>query len=89
MRIGWRNYFAFCPDYWISHDQIFPCGPLVAIFGSAGGTIAAAGKLPPDNKWSVSAAWFAVVESRLVKQWRVYADNKPVYEIVARLSNGR
>jgi hypothetical protein len=25
-----------------------------------------------------------VVESNLVKEWRVYADNKPVYEITAK-----
>jgi hypothetical protein len=25
------------------------------------------------------------VESGLVKEWRVYADNKPVYDIVAKL----
>jgi hypothetical protein len=26
----------------------------------------------------------AVVQNGLVKEWRVYADNKPVYEIVAK-----
>jgi len=53
-------------------------------FGAAGGTIAADGKLPPENKWRTSAAWLATVEAGLVKQWRVYADNKPVYDILAR-----
>jgi ketosteroid isomerase-like protein len=84
MRAGWRGYFAFCPDYWVSHEEIFQNGNLVAVFGSAGGTIAANGKLPPENKWRASAAWLAVVEKGLVKEWRVYADNKPVYDIIAR-----
>jgi ketosteroid isomerase-like protein len=84
MRSGWRDYFAFCPDYWVSHEEIFPSGKLVAVFGAAGGTIAADGKLPVENKWSASAAWLAIVEQGLVKQWRVYADNKPVYDILAR-----
>jgi ketosteroid isomerase-like protein len=84
MRAGWRGYYAFCPDYWVSHEEIFQNGNLVAVFGSAGGTIAANGKLPPENEWRVSAAWLAVVENGLVKEWRVYADNKPVYDIVAR-----
>jgi ketosteroid isomerase-like protein len=84
MRFGWRAYFAFCPDYWVSHQEIFPSGNLVAVFGAAGGTIAADGKLPPENKWRTSAAWLATVEAGLVKQWRVYADNKPVYDILAR-----
>ncbi len=84
MRNGWRGYYAFCPDYWVSHEEIFANGNMVAVFGSAGGTIAANAKLPPENKWRTAAAWLAVVENQMVKEWRVYADNKPVYDIVAR-----
>jgi hypothetical protein len=58
------------------------------VFGAAGGTIAAGGKLPPQNEWRTPAAWLAVVESGLVKEWRVYADNKPVYDIVAKSKPG-
>ena len=89
MRAGWRGYFAFCPDYWVSHEDIFENGNLVAVFGAAGGTIAENGKLPQENKWRTSAAWLAVVEKGLVKEWRVYADNKPVYDIVAKEKAGR
>jgi ketosteroid isomerase-like protein len=84
MRAGWRNYFGFCPGYWISHERIFSAGDQVAIFGAAGGVIAAGGALPPENRWRTPAAWLAIVERGLVKQWRVYADNKPVYDIMAR-----
>jgi ketosteroid isomerase-like protein len=91
MRLGWRSYYAFCPDYWVAHGEIFPSGDLVAVFGAAGGTIAADGKLPAENRWRTSAAWLAIVDGDLVKQWRVYADNKPVYDILARsnLNSGR
>ena len=41
MRAGWRGYYAFCPDYSISHDEILARGDLVAVFGAAAGTIAA------------------------------------------------
>ncbi len=84
MKSGWRGYFAFCPDYWVSHEAVFPSGNRVAVFGAAGGTIAAHGRLPPENQWRASAAWLAIVENGLIKQWRVYADNKPVYDILAR-----
>jgi len=84
MRAGWHGYYTLCPDYWVSHEEIFQNGNLVAVFGSAGGTIAANGKLPPENQWRVSAAWLAVVEKGLVKEWRVYADNKQVYDILAK-----
>ncbi len=63
MRSGWRSYFAFCPDYWVTHEELFQSGDRVAVFG---------------------AAWLAIVDRGLVQQWRVYADNKPVYEIIAR-----
>jgi ketosteroid isomerase-like protein len=84
MRAGWRSYYTFCPDYWVSHDQILQNGKLVAVFGSAGGTIAAHGKLSLENRWRTPAAWLAVVEKGLVKEWRVYADNKPVYDILVK-----
>lgn len=84
IRAAWRGYYALCPDYWVSHEEIFGNGNTVAVFGTAGGTIAANGKLPAENKWRTQAAWMAVVEGNLVKEWRVYADNKPVYEIVAK-----
>jgi uncharacterized protein (TIGR02246 family) len=59
MRAGWKGYFAFCPDYWVSHEDIFAAGDRVAIFGTAGGTIAAEGKMLPENKWRTEAAWLA------------------------------
>ncbi|HXY24189.1 MAG TPA: nuclear transport factor 2 family protein [Candidatus Acidoferrum sp.] len=84
IRAAWRGYYAFCPDYWVSHEEILENGKIVAVFGAAGGTIATNGKLSPENKWRTPAAWLAVVENNLVKEWRVYADNKPVYDILAK-----
>lgn len=84
-RAGWRGYYGMCPDYWVSHAEILQNGNMVAACGFAGGTISAKGKLLPENKWRIPAAWLAVVENGRVKEWRVYADNKPVYEILAKL----
>jgi hypothetical protein len=70
VRFGWRGYFAFCPDYWVSHDDIIPGGKSVAVFGAAGGTIAIDGKLPPENKWRTSAAWLAAC--RRLRPWHAY-----------------
>lgn len=84
MRGGWKGYFAMCPDYWVSHDEILESGNKVAVFGAAGGTISANGKLPDENKWRIPASWLAVVQNGLVNEWRVYADNKPVDDILAR-----
>ena len=79
MRQGWRSYYAMCPDYRVSHEDIFASGNIVAVFGVAGGTI-------DGNPWETPAAWRAVVEDGRLKEWRVYADNKPVYDIMAKFS---
>jgi ketosteroid isomerase-like protein len=76
MRGGWRGYFTMCPDYWVSHEEVFRNGNMVAVFGAAGGAI-------KGNRWRTPSAWLAVVQKGLVKEWRVYADNKPVYDILA------
>ena len=64
MRKGRQGYFAFCPDYWVSHEEVFSNRNQIAVFGAAGGTIA-------GEKWRVTAAWLAVAENGLVKEWRV------------------
>lgn len=84
MRAGWRGYYALCPDYRITHDRVLHQGNVVAVFGKDGGTVSEHGKLLPENRWRTPAAWLAVVEKDRVKSWRVYADNKPVYDILAR-----
>jgi ketosteroid isomerase-like protein len=84
MQKNWESYYAFCPDYFVSHDDIFQNGNIVAVFGAASGTISVNGKALPQNKWRTPAAWRAVVEDGLVREWRIYADNKPVYDILAK-----
>jgi len=89
MRAAWRGYYSMCPDYWVSHEEILTRGELVAVFGEAGGTIATKEGLSPANKWCTPAAWLARVDNALVKEWRVYADNKPVYDILAKSRSSR
>ena len=77
MEVGWRGYFSMCPDYWIRVDDAMAEGGTVLAAGEAGGTIAGV-------EWRTPAAWKAVIRGGAVLEWRVFADNKPVYEILAR-----
>jgi ketosteroid isomerase-like protein len=77
MRSAWQGYFAMCPDYWIRVDTSIAQDGTVLATGEAGGTI-------DGVPWRTPAAWKAVVRGRRMLEWRVFADNKPVYEIVAR-----
>jgi ketosteroid isomerase-like protein len=77
MEVGWRGYFAMCPDYWIQTDHVLAEGGEVLAAGEAGGTI-------DGVLWRTPAAWRAVIRDGKVAEWQVFADNKPVYEIVAK-----
>jgi ketosteroid isomerase-like protein len=77
MEAGWRGYFAMCRDYWIRADYVMAEGDTMLLAGEAGGTIDGA-------SWQIPAAWRGVIREGRVAEWQVFADNKPVYEILAR-----
>ena len=77
MEAGWRTYFTMCPDFWIRTDHALAEGETMLIAGEAGGTI-------DGHSWRTPAAWKMVILDRFVAEWRVFADNKPVYEILGR-----
>jgi ketosteroid isomerase-like protein len=77
MQEGWRGYFAMCPDYWIRVDEALSNDKTLLAAGEAGGTI-------DGRSWRTPAAWKAVVQEGRVAEWRVFADNKPVYEILSQ-----
>jgi ketosteroid isomerase-like protein len=77
MRVGWSGYFAMCPDYWIAVNKNISASDIVLATGEAGGKIDA-------MEWRTPAAWQATIREGKIAEWRVFADNKPVYEILAR-----
>jgi ketosteroid isomerase-like protein len=79
MKAGWSGYFAMCPDYWIRVDTVASESNVVLAVGEAGGTIDGA-------VWKTPAAWKAVIREDKMAEWRVFADNSPVHEILARRS---
>lgn len=81
---AWKAYFQWMPDYRIDVRSTVSEGRVVALFGVARGTYAQKGELRAVNYWEVHAAFRAVLRLRALESWQVYADNKPVYEILAR-----
>jgi len=82
MENGWLGYFAWFPDYSMRVDDALSNGEVVALFGTAQGTYSVKGSLAPENHWEIPAAWKAVVQGGRVSEWRVYADNEPVWKIM-------
>jgi ketosteroid isomerase-like protein len=79
MKIAWHAYFKMCPDYWVRADLTIADGNTLLLAGEAGGTI-------DGVAWKIPSAWKAVVRDGRLREWRVFADNKPVYEILAKRS---
>jgi ketosteroid isomerase-like protein len=77
MEAGWSGYFAMCPDYQIRSEHVLAEDGVVLAVGEAGGTI-------DGVAWRTPTAWKAVIRDGRVAEFRVFADNKPVYEILAK-----
>jgi len=84
MTKGWANYLHLFPDYKIEVDEIFENENKVMFTGKASGTYLSSKELSKENHWEINAAWRALIESGKIKEWQVFGDNKPVYEIIER-----
>jgi hypothetical protein len=79
MQNGWKGYFAMCPDYWVRIDLALMDRNTMLVSGEAGGTI-------NGKPWRTPAAWKAVFHNAHIVEWHLFADNKPVYDILSRLN---
>ena len=84
MRSGWIGYFSMVPDYTIEVQEVVADGPVVIVVGAARGTYTPDGKLDPADRWSTPGAWRALVAGERVAVWQVFADNKPIRQIMRR-----
>jgi len=84
MKQGWVSYFEMVPDYKITVKETFNSGNRVMLLGEASGTFTTYKMLKPENSWKTPAAWRVVVDDGKVTEWQVYADNKPIREIMRR-----
>jgi len=75
---GWSGYFSLFPDYCIEVESAISRGTLLLACGFASATHA-----PSQTPWRIPAAWRARVEDERIAEWQVYADNKPVYELLS------
>ena len=82
MAEGWRGYFAWFPDYSVRVEHALSGGNVVALMGTAQGTYCVSGRTPTENHWQIPAAWKAMIRNECVAEWRVYADNEPVWKIM-------
>jgi ketosteroid isomerase-like protein len=82
LREAWSGYFALFPDYRIEIELLLTAGDAVLLAGWASATAGLG--TPKQQHWRIPAAWRATTRGDLLDSWQVYADNKPVYELLAR-----
>jgi ketosteroid isomerase-like protein len=84
MRKAWQGYFSMMPDYSITVEHLLTAGYVAGIFGMANGTYTSDGRLKPENRWEVPAAWLAIIRNGKVAHWQVYVDSDSVSRIIAK-----
>ncbi|MDR3727141.1 MAG: nuclear transport factor 2 family protein [Terracidiphilus sp.] len=84
MREAWTGYFRMVPDYSIVVEETLCAGPVVVMLGVTRGTYTPDGTLRAENRWETPAALRAVIEDGKVAEWRVYADNEPIRQVIAK-----
>lgn len=84
MRLAWTSYFQMVPDYTVAIEETYCDGPVVVMFGLAQGTYTKDGQLKPENRWSTPTAFRAFIDEEKVAEWRVYCDNEPIRQRIAK-----
>jgi ketosteroid isomerase-like protein len=83
---AWSGYFRWFPDYKVEPKETYGRGGTFVVLGFASGTLA--GRTHAQGHWRLPAAWRAVVQRGLVKEWSVYCDTKVPYDIISKDESG-
>jgi dipeptidase E len=84
MQKAWDLFLTFFPDYTIQVKDIISKNGMVAVFGTAKGTVATGGRILAENRFEIPASWTATVKEGKISKWRVYADNEPVRRLLEK-----
>ena len=83
LRSAWVGYFRMVPDYEVTVEETISSGPAVVMLGMARGTYTRDGQLHPENRWQTPLAVRAQVKDGLLDEWRIFADNEPIRQVMA------
>lgn len=79
---AWRRYFSMMPSYTIAVEETYSRGTAVVLIGKATGTYSSDGRMEDRNRWSVPAAWRAVVKGNRIATWQLFVNPEPVLRII-------
>ncbi len=82
MRDAWLAYFNMVSDYKILIKETFVKDRVVLAVGSAQGEYSTPCHGSDETNFEISGVWRAVVERDRIREWRVFADNKPLRDLI-------
>lgn len=82
MRDEWTAQFKKHPDFKIRIGRVVADREAVAIFGYSEGTYAPDGKLTPENRWSVPAAFLLMSRDGKITYFESFSDASMVYDMM-------
>lgn len=74
MKKGWEDFFQMFPDYRNEMSGYLQDGNIIMAYGCATGTYNGKRGLVLENRITMPAAWKAVIQNGLIRDWQVYAD---------------
>ncbi|TFF89100.1 MAG: nuclear transport factor 2 family protein [Promethearchaeota archaeon] len=82
--VNWEEYMKIFPDYKIHIQNLIEKENMIILIGRSEGNFSENGEklfskngnVPSSEDYQGSAIWPAKVENGLIKEWRVYFDNK-------------
>ncbi len=84
VKAGWEAYFKMFPDYQIVINSFNDKATVFLAEGTAEATYGGVKNVSGDNHFKIQAAWKAVIENGKVKEWQVFSDTKPAYDIISK-----
>lgn len=82
MKETWADQFSKHPDFRIRVGRVVADEEAVAVFGFSEGTYAPDGKLRPENRWSVPAAFLVMGRAGKITYFESFSDASMVYDLI-------
>lgn len=75
---AWSQYFSMMHDYRVAVRETFSSANTVVLVGTAEGAWATSASSGGEGRWSVPAAWRAVVDGAAIAVWQVFVNPEPI-----------
>ena len=84
MRVGWAKYFQHGSGLHGRHRRDLLRWPRGGDAGHGAGNLCGRWEMKAENRWTTPTAFRAFIQEQKVAEWRVYCDNEPIRQRMAK-----